>query len=105
MHCSADVLQPGFAADRFFRSRRDGFRQGSFCDGRLSRSLRFAPSAFAMRLSFTSGVVFGSTLPLLALGGMLARFGFQLTPELLVGNTSRLLDLAARLIQYCAELG
>ncbi len=41
---------------------------------------------------------FGSALPSLALGEMRAGSGCHLTPELLVGNTSRLLDLAPRLI-------
>jgi hypothetical protein len=48
---------------------------------------------------------FSRPLPVLALGELVAILGFDLTPELLVGYTSSLFNLAARLIEQRLELG
>jgi hypothetical protein len=51
-----------------------------------------------------SDTVFGA-LPSLALCRTPGGFRLHLTPELLVGNTTRFFDLTARLIEQCPELG
>jgi hypothetical protein len=47
--------------------------------------------------------VFGSARPLLTLAGISTGFRFHLTPENIMGNTSRFLDLAARFVEKRLE--